>query len=149
MTAQEDQVESRDDRDPPTDRFAWRARLRARPAMNTTYRIGVAVVGLAIIAVGVIALPLPGPGWAIIFTGLGLWSTEFVWAKRLLRWTKRMVLGWARWLQRQARWMQGLVSLLIFLLVVDIFWGMLLISGVPSFLPEWAKDLLSYVPGLG
>lgn len=149
MTAPEHKVESRDDRDQPTDRFAWRARLRARPALNTTYRIGVGVVGLAIIVVGIIALPLPGPGWAIIFTGLGLWSTEFVWAKRLLRWTKRMVLGWARWLARRARWVQVLVSLLIVFLVVDIIWGMLLITGVPSFLPEWVKSLLSQVPGLG
>jgi len=32
-------------------------------------------------------LPLPGPGWAVIFVGLAILSTEFHWARRL---TQRM-----------------------------------------------------------
>ncbi len=109
----------------------------------------VGVLGLAIIALGVVALPLPGPGWAIIFTGLGLWATEFAWAKRLLRWTKAKVLAWVHWLQRQPRWMQGLVSLGVGVLVVAIIWLMLVISGLPSFLPARLVEVLEVVPGLG
>ena len=44
----------------------------------------VAVVGLAILAVGIVAIPYPGPGWAIVFVGLGILATEFDWARRLL-----------------------------------------------------------------
>ena len=63
------------------------------------------VLGLAIVAGGVVLLPLPGPGWLIIFAGIGLWATEFRWAQRVLRWTKRQVLEWTHWLKarRQER----------------------------------------------
>lgn len=40
---------------------------------------------------GVIMLPLPGPGWLVIFGGMAIWATEFVWAQLVLRWTKRKV----------------------------------------------------------
>lgn len=148
MTVPEETVTRHRDDVEQADRFAWRAWLRRRPAFNAGYRMLIGVLGLAIIVLGIIALPLPGPGWAIIFTGLGLWATEFAWAKRLLRWTKQKVLAWARWLQRQSWWMQGLVSLGIVLLVVVIIWLMLVISGIPTFLPDWIADLLDVVPGL-
>lgn len=51
-------------------------------------RIVVFVVGSALIVLGIILLPLPGPGWAVIFAGLAVLSTEFTWAERLLHWAK-------------------------------------------------------------
>jgi uncharacterized protein (TIGR02611 family) len=65
--------------------------VKARPALHVTWRVGVFVVGLAVVAGGVLLLPLPGPGWLVIFAGLGVWGTEFVWAQRVLRWGKRKV----------------------------------------------------------
>lgn len=53
--------------------------------------MGVFVIGLAIVVTGIILLPLPGPGWVIIFGGMAVWATEFVWAQLVLRWTKRKV----------------------------------------------------------
>jgi uncharacterized protein (TIGR02611 family) len=47
-------------------------------------RIGVLVVGLALLAVGVVLLVLPGPGLLVIAAGLALLATEFAWARRLL-----------------------------------------------------------------
>lgn len=90
------------------------------PGGLLTWKILIAVLGLAIIVLGVILLPLPGPGWLIIFVGLGLWGTEFDWAKRLLRFARRQVGAWTDWVQRQPRWIQGLVGLagLIFLAAV-------------------------------
>ena len=32
---------------------------------------------------------LPGPGWLLIFVGLGILSTEYMWARRLLDTAKR------------------------------------------------------------
>ena len=133
----------------PADRFAWRRRIRANSLLNTAYRCAVAVVGAAIVAGGIVLLPLPGPGWAIIFVGIGLWATEFVWAKRLLHFAKEKVAAWGRWMQVQPWWMQGLVTLGIIALVLLIFWGLFAISGVPGFLPGWATSLLAHVPGLG
>jgi uncharacterized protein (TIGR02611 family) len=42
----------------------------------------VLVLGVTIVVVGVILLPLPGPGWLIIFLGLAILGTEFMIAER-------------------------------------------------------------------
>ena len=34
--------------------------------------------------IGIVMLVTPGPGWVVIFLGLGLLAAEFVWAKRLM-----------------------------------------------------------------
>lgn len=47
-------------------------------------RIFVGVVGGLITLIGVVALIAPGPGWLIIFTGLGILASEFAWAARVL-----------------------------------------------------------------
>ncbi|MEW2166308.1 TIGR02611 family protein [Streptomyces sp. NPDC007084] len=65
--------------------------IRARRALHVSWQVGVFVVGLAVVAAGVIMLPLPGPGWLVIFGGMAIWATEFVWAQLVLRWTKRKV----------------------------------------------------------
>lgn len=52
--------------------------------LNTGYRIAVAMVGSIMIVAGLIMLVLPGPGWAAIFVGLAILSTEFVWARRVM-----------------------------------------------------------------
>lgn len=65
--------------------------IRARRMLHLSWQVGVFVVGLAVVVVGVIMLPLPGPGWLVIFGGMAIWATEFVWAQLVLRWTKRKV----------------------------------------------------------
>lgn len=47
-------------------------------------RIFVGFVGGLITLIGVVALVAPGPGWLIIFTGLGILASEFAWAARVL-----------------------------------------------------------------
>ena len=42
------------------------------------------VVGFTLLALGAVALVLPGPGWLTIALGLALLASEFVWARRLL-----------------------------------------------------------------
>ena len=53
-------------------------------------RVLVGVIGGVVTLVGVIALVAPGPGWLIIFTGLGILATEFAWAARALAHAKGM-----------------------------------------------------------
>ncbi|MCH0565629.1 MULTISPECIES: TIGR02611 family protein [unclassified Streptomyces] len=65
--------------------------VKARRALHVSWQVGVFVVGLAVVVAGVIMLPLPGPGWVVIFGGMAIWATEFVWAQLVLRWTKRKV----------------------------------------------------------
>ena len=46
-------------------------------------RVLVGFVGGLITLIGVVALVAPGPGWLIIFTGLGILASEFAWAARV------------------------------------------------------------------
>lgn len=77
--------------------------------LDLTYRITMAVVGTAVVIMGIIALPAPGPGWVIIFAGLGILAAEFRWAKRLLHWVRVRYDMWVAWMGRQNRPMQLLV----------------------------------------
>jgi uncharacterized protein (TIGR02611 family) len=65
---------------------------RSRP-LHLVWQAGVFVVGLAVVAGGVVLLPLPGPGWLVIFGGFAIWGTEFAWAQRVLFWTKQKARG--------------------------------------------------------
>ncbi|WP_291057679.1 PGPGW domain-containing protein, partial [Herbiconiux sp.] len=46
------------------------------------YRTGVGVVGGGTVALGVVMIPLPGPGALVALGGLGILSTEFEGAKK-------------------------------------------------------------------
>ncbi|MGW3653750.1 TIGR02611 family protein [Streptomyces sp. NPDC000878] len=65
--------------------------IKARRMLHVSWQVGVFVVGLAVVGAGIVMLPLPGPGWLVIFGGMAIWATEFVWAQLVLRWTKRKV----------------------------------------------------------
>ena len=107
------------------DRNAWtRAALSVRghvhrlPGGATMWRLGIALVGLVVVVVvGVVLLPLPGPGWLIIFLGIGVWATEFAWAHRLLRTARSFVSRWTSWVVAQPRWL-SLVGATGFAIVV-------------------------------
>ena len=40
--------------------------------------------GFTLLALGVVMIVTPGPGWLTILLGLGVLAAEFVWARRLL-----------------------------------------------------------------
>jgi uncharacterized protein (TIGR02611 family) len=40
---------------------------------------------VVVLLVGLALLVLPGPGWLLIFLGLSILGTEYVWAQRMLR----------------------------------------------------------------
>ncbi|MFG2575322.1 TIGR02611 family protein [Streptomyces sp. NPDC048481] len=65
--------------------------VKARRVLHLSWQVGVFVLGLAVVGAGIVMLPLPGPGWVVIFGGMAIWATEFVWAQLVLRWTKRKV----------------------------------------------------------
>ncbi|MEU8544183.1 TIGR02611 family protein [Streptomyces sp. NPDC048717] len=65
--------------------------VKARRSLHVSWQVGVFLVGLAVVGAGIVMLPLPGPGWLVIFAGMAIWATEFVWAQLVLRWTKRKV----------------------------------------------------------
>jgi uncharacterized protein (TIGR02611 family) len=80
-------------------------------------KIAVAVVGGLIIALGIVLLPLPGPGWLIILAGLATLSMEFRWARKALRFTREQLRRWTR-LVREGPWWVRIGSTALTLLVI-------------------------------
>ncbi len=62
----------------------------------------ITIVGVVVVAVGIVLLPLPGPGWLVIFAGLSLLATEYDWARRLLSWARSKVGALAAKAKRKA-----------------------------------------------
>jgi uncharacterized protein (TIGR02611 family) len=100
----------------------WRDRLRERRRAEFVYRIVVGVVGVAVLIVGILAIPYPGPGWAIVFVGLGILATEFDWARRLLAYAKERYDKVMDWFHRQHASVQILGGVLTALFVAATLW---------------------------
>src|ERR1700754_1214717 len=92
-------------------------KIRANPTGRLALRIGVGVLGALVIALGIILIPFPGPGWAIVILGLAIWAIEFTWAKRVLDYTKRQVRSWTRWIGRRSWPVRALVGVVGFVFV--------------------------------
>lgn len=86
------------------------------------WRIGVAIVGGAVLAVGGVMIPYPGPGWLVVFAGLAILAIEFPWARRVLDFARAKYDNWVAWLKRQNLAVRLLVLLLTGLIVVATLW---------------------------
>lgn len=82
----------------------------------------IGTVGGLVLLLGVIAIPYPGPGWAIVFIGLAILSTEFEWAKDLLHFARQKYDEWQAWVKRQNLWLQALLLLVTSAFVVLTLW---------------------------
>ena len=81
-----------------------RAWVSTHRRLNFAYRTAVAILGGALAIVGLLLVPLPGPGWLVVFLGLAVLGTEFHWAARIAGWLKRVLdRFWAWWRERRAR----------------------------------------------
>jgi uncharacterized protein (TIGR02611 family) len=114
-----------------------RQRLAERHLLNLAYRLLVGVIGTLVVIVGLIAVPLPGPGWATVILGLIVLATEFQWAERQLGFTRRQIGRWSCWARRQPRWSRlllaaGTASLTYLILVIT-----LRVIGIPEWVPGW------------
>lgn len=66
-----------------------RARIRRNKVLNTTWRVTVFTVGVAVVLTGLVMLLTPGPGWLGIVLGFAILASEFVWARHVLRRAQR------------------------------------------------------------
>lgn len=126
----------------------WRDGFRDRPTANLTYRIVVGVVGTAVLAVGIIAIPYPGPGWAIVFLGLGILATEFEFAHRALKWVRHRYDLVMDWFGRQGLWVKVLGVVFTGVVVVGTLWlfgALALVAGLVGIDWPWLESPL----GLG
>jgi uncharacterized protein (TIGR02611 family) len=122
-----------------------RERIRSRRSTRIVYRIVVGLLGVALTVGGLILVPLPGPGWVIVFAGLALLSTEFDSARRVLDFGRGQLAAWTAWLGRQGLAVRGAVLLGTFGCVVAALYVMALVVGVPTWVPDW---VVVRVPGL-
>lgn len=53
--------------------------------MALVRRVVVGVTGACVVLLGLVLVPLPGPGWPIVFLGFVVLSSEFAWAERVRR----------------------------------------------------------------
>lgn len=82
----------------------WRGMIRQRPWLNVVYKLVITVVGVVVIVVGLILVPLPGPGWLIVFIGLTILGSEFHWARRFTSWLRmQLARFWVWWRARPER----------------------------------------------
>ena len=121
--------------DEVAERLGFRAFFAKHVWLDLTYRIAVGVLGAAVVVIGFILIPLPGPGWLIVFAGLAILATEFVWAERLLNFARAKVHGWTQWVTRQSLLVRGLIGLTGLLAVAGAVWAYDVVVGLPSWVP--------------
>lgn len=101
---------------------SFREGLERKPRQKLAYRIGVGLLGAIVLVLGILAIPYPGPGWAIVFVGLAILATEFTWAKRVLRYARARYDAWSAWLGRQSVLVRVLVLGATGLVVLTTLW---------------------------
>lgn len=63
----------------------------------------VLTLGWLVFAIGLITVPLPGPGWLTVFVGVAILSLELRWASRVLAWGVRQYDRFFTWYRVQPR----------------------------------------------
>ncbi|KAB7740648.1 TIGR02611 family protein [Nostocoides sp. F2B08] len=114
--------------------------MRANAQSYLIYRWIVFFVGLTIVCLGLVLVPLPGPGWFIVILGLLIWASEFERAQQLLDFVKDRLTVWNAWVMTQNWFVRGVLGLLTFAFVLLIVWAVLRLSGSVVLLPQPYED---------
>lgn len=115
--------------------FRWRRLVYSNTHTRRVYKTVIGMIGTLVVVTGVVLLPLPGPGWLVIFIGLAIIASEFAWAARLLHFARVKVELWTKWVMWQPLWLRWLIGTACFLVVVAAVWVYFFVFGIPSWLP--------------
>jgi uncharacterized protein (TIGR02611 family) len=127
---------------------ALRERIRADPRHNLLYRVLVGLVGAAVVVLGLVLVPLPGPGWLVVFVGLAVLGSEFWWARRLHLLARRTVHRWTQWVARRSWAARSGLGVVAAVVVVGALWGWVAWQGLPAWSPDVVAAHLDGLPGL-
>ncbi len=108
-------------------------------------KFAAAIGGGAVLIVGLIAIPYPGPGWLIVLAGLAILAREFEWAGRLLRRVKKHYDAWEAWVKRQPitiKVLLGLFSTIIVVLTIYILNGYGILNQLLGLNQDWVQSPL-------
>jgi len=119
----------------PELRHPFRAFFARHRTLDLVYRVTIGVIGSGIVIGGLLLIPLPGPGWLIVFAGLAILATEFAWAGRLLDFARAKVRTWTDWVTCQSLLVRAAIALGSLALIAGAVGAYLAAQGVPSWLP--------------
>jgi uncharacterized protein (TIGR02611 family) len=85
-------------------------------------RAGLEILGWILIPVGIVLMPLPGPGMLIVVSGVALLSRRYVWAQRVLEPLERRATEAAKY--GVATWPRIALSILggVWLFALGVIW---------------------------
>lgn len=149
------------DASPPPDPAArsshWRRahqRLHRNPVTSLVTKLVVTLVGLAVLAAGIVMMVTPGPGLVGIVLGLAILATEWAWAERLLT-SARHQLDSARRkaaeMDPEVRRRRLLLTATTTVVVIGALVGAVALWGWPGFaVSGWdrAQNWLDFLPDL-
>lgn len=121
----------------------WRRTVTANPHTARIYRFIVGGLGTLVVLIGLVLVPLPGPGWLIVIIGLFIISSEFRWAQRILHFVRVRVESWTHWIMQQPLWLRWTVGAVSAVFVAVLVWGFFWFIGVPDWVPE--LEVLKYL----
>lgn len=110
-------------------------------------RIGVGIVGGVVLLIGILMIPYPGPGWLVVFIGLGILATEFAWAKRVLAYVKGKYGTFTHWVKRQNIIVKSFIWLTTAAIVLATVWllnGYGMLNGWLNLGWDWTQSPLPF-----
>ena len=125
----------------PVDRSTWAAGLHRRRLhhlqRSMPYRVAYGIAGSIVLLIGIVTIPLPGPGWATVFLGLGMLALEFAWAERLAM----VILAglqqfWTRWVDAP-KWQKGIALVALAAVTSAAVMLSATLVGAPDFVPKF------------
>lgn len=85
-------------------------------------QIAIGLIGGIVLLIGIITIPYPGPGWLTVFAGLAILSTEFAWAKKVLRFARGKYDAWQQWMARQHASVRAMFWTFTAVVVIATLW---------------------------
>ena len=116
-----------------------------RNAKNNLVRTLILLLGWAVVLLGIILMPYPGPGTLIVLGSLAILAREFKWAHDLLQWAKEFFHNWGTWFVKQPLIIKAFFGILTFLTGFVILWmtgGLELVNSILHLGLNWTKSPL-------
>ena len=89
---------------------------------SRTRKVLIGFVGWAVLLLGIVMVPYPGPGWVVVFIGLSILATEFDWAKDFHDFAHVRYKRWLDWIAVQPWYVRVLFWCLTAITVVVTVW---------------------------
>ncbi len=110
---------------------------------NKTRKVLIGFAGWTVLLVGLVMVPYPGPGWAVVFIGLTILAREFQWAHDLHVFAHGKYSAWQTWLMRQPTHIKAAFWVLTSATVIITIWllnGYGLINNWFSLGQDWIES---------